>query len=51
MGDKKRYGRIQHAPYSLDLAPFALVFIPKLKSDLHRKLFSVLDELPTEPDL
>ena len=25
---KKRYGRIQHAPYSLDLAPFDLRSFP-----------------------
>ena len=29
--------RIQHAPYSLDLAPFYFAFFPQLKSDLHGK--------------
>ena len=51
MEDKKRYGRIQHAPYSLDLAPFDFAFFPQLKSDLHGKRFSDLDELRTESDL
>ena len=51
MEDKKRYGRRQHAPYSLDLAPFDFAFFPKLKSDLHWKRFSDLDELRTESDL
>ena len=27
---KKRYGRIQDAPYSLDLAPFDFAFFPQL---------------------
>ena len=34
-------------PCSLDLAPF----LPQLKSDLHGKRFSDLDELRTESDL
>ena len=46
MEEKKRYGRIQHAPYSLDFAVF-----PQLKSDLHKKRFSDLDEIRTESDL
>ena len=28
MEDKKMNGRIQHAPYSLDLAPFDFAFFP-----------------------
>ena len=51
MEDKKRYSRIQHAPYSLDLAPFYFAFFPQLKSDLHGKWCSDLDELHTESDL
>ena len=51
MKDKNRYGRIQHAPYSLDLVPFDFAFFPQLKSDLHGKRFSNLDELHTESDL
>ena len=51
MKDKKRYDRIQHAPFSLDLAPFDCVFFPQLKSDLHGKHFSDLNELHTESDL
>ena len=51
MEDKKKYGRIQHAPYSLDLAPFDFAFFPHLKSELHGKRFSDLDELRTESDL
>ena len=47
MEDKKRYGRIQHAPYSLDLASFDFAFLPQLISDLHGKQFSDLDELCT----
>ena len=43
--------RIQHTPYSLDLAPFDLTFFPQLKSDLHGKRFSDLYELRTEPGL
>ena len=49
--DKKRYGRIQHDPYSLDLAPFDFAIFPQLKSDLQGKRFSDLDELRTESDL
>ena len=45
MEDKKRYGRIPHDPYSLNLTPFDFGFFPQLKSDLHRKRFSDLDEL------
>ena len=48
MADKKRYGRIQHAPYLLDLALFDFAFCPQLKSDLHGKRFSDLHELRTE---
>ena len=51
MEDKKKYDRIQHTPYSLDLAPFDFAFLPLLKSDLHGKRFSDLDELRTESDL
>ena len=51
MEDKKRYGRIQHSPFSLDLAPFDFAFFPQLKSDLHGKRFSDFDELRTESDL
>ena len=51
MEDKKRYDRIQHAPYSLDLAPFDFAFFPQLKSNLHGKRFSDFDELRTESDL
>ena len=47
MKDKKRYCRIQHSSYSLDLLPFDFAFFPQLKSDLHGKRFSDLDELPT----
>ena len=35
-------------PYSLDLVPLDIVFFPQLKSDLHGKQFSDLDELRTE---
>ena len=45
------YGRIQHAPYSPDLAPFDFALFPQLKSDLHGKRFSDLGELRTESDL
>ena len=38
-------------PYSLDLEPFDFAFLPQLKSDLHGKRFSDLDELRTESDL
>ena len=51
MENKKRYDRIQHSPYLLDLAPFDFAFFPQLKSDLHGKRFSDLDELRTESDL
>ena len=51
MEDKKKYGRIQRAPYSLYLVPFDFAFLPQLKSDLHGKRFSDLDELRTESDL
>ena len=50
----KRYTRIQHAPYSMDLAPFDFVFHPthlQLKVDLHGERFSDLDELRTKSDL
>ena len=43
--------RIQHSPYSLDLAPIDFVFFPQLKSDLHGKGCSDLYELRTESDL
>ena len=43
--------RIQHAPYSLDLAPFDFAFFPQLKSDLHGKRFIDLYELLIESDL
>ena len=43
--------RIQHDPYSLNLAPFNFAFFPQLKSDLHGKWFSDLYELRTESDL
>ena len=46
MEDKKRYGRIQHAPYSLNLVPYDFAFY-----HLHGKRFSDLDELRTESDL
>ena len=49
--DKKRYGSIQHAPYSLNLAPFDFTFFPQLKSDLHGKRFRALGELRRESDL
>ena len=48
--DKKKNGRIKHVPYSLDLAPYDFGFFPQLKSDLHGKRFSDLDELRTETD-
>ena len=51
MEDKKRYGRIQHAPYSMALAPFGFAFFPQLKSDLHGKWFRDFDDLRTESDL
>ena len=51
MEDKKRYRRIQHAPYSHSLVPFDFAFFPQLKLDLHGKQFSNLDELRTESDL
>ena len=51
MEDKKRYDRIQHAPYSLDLAPFDFAFFPQLKSNLHGKWFSDFDEQRAELDL
>ena len=51
MEDKKRYDRIQHAQYSVDLAPFDFAFFPQLISDLHEKQFSDVDELRTESDL
>ena len=44
MEDKKRYGRIKHAPYSLDLAQFDFALFPLLKSDQHGKRFSDLDD-------
>ena len=50
MEDKKRYTRIQHAPYSMDLALFDFAFFPQLKSDLHGKRFGDLDELGTKSD-
>ena len=50
MKDKKRYGRTQHDPFSLDLAPFDFAFFPQLKSDLHGKRFSDLKYLRTESD-
>ena len=43
--------RIQHDPYSLDLAPFDFAFFPQLKSDLHGKRFSNMYELRTISDL
>ena len=43
--------RIQHDPYSLDLAPFEFAFFPQLKSDLHGKRFSDMYELRTESNL
>ena len=46
MEDKKRYGRIQHAPYSLYLAPYDFAFYP-----LHGKRFSDLDEQRTGSEL
>ena len=51
MKDKKRHGRRQHAPYSLDLVLFDFAFFPQLKSDLHGKRFSDLNELRKESDL
>ena len=44
MEDKNRYGRIQHAPNSLDLAPFDFAFFSQLKSDLHGLRFSDLND-------
>ena len=49
--EDKRNDRIQHAPYSLDLALFDFAICPQLKSNLHGKSFSDLDELRTESDL
>ena len=43
--------RIQHDPYSLDLAPFDFTFFLQLKSDLHGKRFSDLYELRTDSGL
>ena len=43
--------RIQHDPYSLDLAPFDFAFFPQLKSDQHGKRFSDMHELRTESHL
>ena len=40
-------GYNMHAPYSLDLALFDFTFFPQLKSDLHGKRLSDLDELRT----
>ena len=51
MKDKKMYGRIQNAPYSLNLVQFDFAFFPQLKSDLHGKRFSDLNELRIESDL
>ena len=51
MEDKKRYGMIQHAPYSLDFAPFDFAFYSQLKLDLHGKRINDLDELRTVVDL
>ena len=34
--------RIQHAPYSLDLAPFDFTSFTQLKSDLHGKRFKIV---------
>ena len=51
MEDTKRNDRIQHAPYSLDLALFDFAIFTQLKSKLHGKSFSDLDELRTESDL
>ena len=46
MENKKIYVMIQHAPFSLDLAPFDFTPFPQ-KSDLHGKRYSDLDELRT----
>ena len=51
MEDKKRYGRIQHAPFKLELALFDFASFPKLRSDLHGKRFSDLDGIRPESDL
>ena len=48
---KIRRDRIQHATDSPDLAPFDFKFSTQLKSDLHGKRFSNLDELRIESDL
>ena len=37
--------------YNVDIALFDFAFLPQLKSDLHGKWFSDLDELRTESDL
>ena len=44
MEDKKKYGRIQRAPYSLDLLPFYYAFLPHM----HGKRLSDLEELCTD---
>ena len=48
--EDKRCGGIQHAPFSLDLAPFDFAPFPQ-KSDLHGKRYTDLDELCIESDL
>ena len=48
--EDKRCGRIQHAPFSLDLALFDFAPFPQ-KSDLHGKRYTDLDELRIESDL
>ena len=50
MEDKKRYGRIQHAPYSLDLAPFDFAFSPTEIESTWTGV-SDLNEVRTESDL
>ena len=39
------YERIDHAPYSPDLAPFDFAIFPRLKSDLRGKRYEDLQEL------
>ena len=43
--DMLGFGRVDHPPYSLDLAPFEFNVYPEVKSQLKRHQFSSLQEL------
>ena len=43
--DMLGFGRVDHPPYSLDLAPFDFNVYPEVKSQLKRHQFSSLQEL------